>query len=161
MGECVEHDSDPPGPFSEMGPEIREVSADNREQLLDRVLADDTAASHTHPALGERLAAIGQPPRWPRTVETTAADHFFGSQKGELAAMLDREWQAAHGRKWRARHDEIRGRRERLQQLAALTSPTPELTFERGLLMEREGDANAALDFYLSAHREGHAAGGL
>jgi hypothetical protein len=134
---------------------------EKREHLLDRVLADDTAGSHTHPALRERLAAIGQPPRWPRALQTTAAEYFFGSQKEQLAAMLDRDWQGAHGRTWRARHDEIRGRRERLQQLAGLCSPTPEQTVERGLLLEREGDVSAAFELYLSAHRQGHAAGGL
>jgi len=157
----IERDGVPScNPFSEMGPQIWDAVED-RQQLLDRLLARDTSASDTHPALRDRLAAVGRPPHWPDTLEKRAADYFFGSQKEELAAVLDRQWHDAHGREWTTRHDEIRTRRERLAKLAALRSPTPEQIYERGRLTESEEDENAALELYMSAHEQGHAAAGL
>jgi Zn-dependent protease with chaperone function len=158
--ERVQHEADPPRPFAEMGPEIWEAVEDPAE-LLDRLLAAETAARDTHPALRDRLTALERPARLPGAAPVSAVECFFGSQTPELAAVLDREWQSRHGREWRLQHDEIRARRERLSQLAALPSPTPEETFERGALTEQEGPEDAALDLYQSAFRQGHAAGGL
>jgi Zn-dependent protease with chaperone function len=156
----VEEDPNPPNPFMQLGPELWD-GVENRAQLLDRLLEDDTAASDTHPALRDRLAALNQPPRWPGPVQLTAADSFFGSQKPELAGALDRQWQDTRGQEWKKQHDEIRTRRERLAHLVAVPSPTPEQTFERGVLVERECDEDAALQLYLAAHQQGHPAAGL
>jgi Zn-dependent protease with chaperone function len=158
--ERVAEDPNPPNPFSQMGPEIWNAVAD-RPELLDRLVAEDTGASDTHPALRDRLRALQQAPQWPDPVTLTAADYFFGPQKQQLAATLDEEWRHTHGSAWRMRHGEIRKRRARLAQLAALSSPSPAQTFERGVLTEAEGDADAALDFYMSAHQQGHAPAGL
>ncbi len=156
----VEEDPNPPNPFSQMGPALWDGS-DNKAQLLDRLLRGDTTASDTHPPLRDRLAALNQPPRWPDPVPVTAADYFFGSQKQVLAGALDEQWQETYGRDWTERHSEIRKRRERLAELAALSSPTAEQTFERGALVEHEGDQDAALQLYTAAHGQGHAAAGL
>ena len=156
----VQEDPNPPNPFSQLGPALWD-GVENKAQLLDHLLRDDTAASDTHPALRDRLAALNQPPQWPGPVTVTAADYFFGSQKLELAGALDKQWQETYGRDWTERHFEIRRRRNRLAQLAALPSPTAEQTFERGALVERECDEDAALELYVTAHRQGHAAAGL
>ena len=158
--ERVQHDPNPPTPFSEMSPEIwRAVNRD--EGLLARLTAGNTRTSDSHPPLRDRLAAIGQQPHWPRPVQSNAADFFFGPQKRELAAALDREWQGIHGTWWRQRHEVVRQRRDRLATLAALSAPTPGQVFERASLTREEDDENAALELYLAAHRQGHAAAGL
>ena len=115
----------------------------------------------THPALRDRLGSLGQPPQWPGPVTVTAADSFLGAEKRALVDGLDRMWREAHGEKWTKRHDEIRARRSRLSGLTAVPSPTREQTFERGQLLQAEGDPDAALDLYLAAHNQGHAAAGL
>jgi Zn-dependent protease with chaperone function len=158
--ERIDEDPNPPHPFAQLGTDLWE-GIEDRAQLIDRLLEDDTTASDTHPALRDRLAALNESPRWPDPVTVAAVDYFFGSHKAELASALDTQWQDTQGREWRSRHDEIRERRERLAHLAALSSPTSEQTFERGGLLEDEGDEDAALDLYFSAHEEGHAAAGL
>lgn len=156
----VAEDPNPPGPFSQLGPEIRN-GVEDRGALLDRLVAGDTAASDSHPALRERLRALQQPPQWPDPVGVTAAECFFGPQQRELAAIFDEEWRQTHGRTWKIRHREIRERRERLAQLASLASPSPAQTFERGVLTQSEGDVEAALHLYRSAHQHGHTEAGL
>jgi Zn-dependent protease with chaperone function len=158
--ERIEDDPNPPHPFAQMGTDLWE-GVEDRAQLIERLLEDDTTTSDTHPALRDRLAALQEPPRWPDPVTVAAVDYFFGSQKAELRSALDARWQDRHGRDWKSRHDEIRVRRERLAYLAALPSPTSEQTFECGELLEEDGDEDAALDLYLSAHNQGKAAAGL
>jgi Zn-dependent protease with chaperone function len=158
--ERVAEDLDPPEPFSGMGPDIWS-GVEDRAELVDRLIGADTGASDTHPALRDRLRALQQLPQWPDPVGVTALDYFFGRQKKELAATFDEKWRATHGRAWKMRHEEIRKRRERLAQLVAVSSPSPDQTYERGLLTEEEGDVNTALHFYMAAHQEGHAEAGL
>ena len=143
-----------------MGPEIWE-NVEDREQWLERLMSTDTEPPHTHPALRDCLGSLGQPPQWPGPVTVTAADSFLGDEKRALVQALDRSWRDAHGARWMKRHDEIRARRSRLSGLTAVPSPTREQTFERGQLLQAEGDADGALDAYLAAHRQGHAAAGL
>ena len=156
----LEHEPEPPNPFSEMGPDIW-TSVEDRNALLDELLSAVTRASDTHPALRDRLATIGQSPRWPDAPRTTAADEFFGVEKQALADALGKPWRAAREEWWRGRHDEIRSRRRRLAALAELPSPTPEQTFERGELLEQDGHRDEALELYRSASRSGHARAGL
>ena len=42
-----------------------------------------------------------------------------------------------------------------------MSSPTPEETFERAVLVERDSEEDAALELFLSAQQRGHAAAGL
>ncbi len=156
----VESDPKPPDPFSRLGPDLWNTVED-RARLLDRLIEADTTASDTHPALRDRLAALGEPPQWPDPADATAADYFLGSQRPQVTAALDRLWQDAHGRAWQERHAEIRARRQRLQELAGLSAPTAEQIYEHGLLQEDEGNEDAALRLYSSADDAGHPPAGL
>ena len=158
--EQVTEDSDPPQPYSRMGPDIW-TGVEDRAELVDRLIGADTRASDTHPALRDRLRALQYVPQWPYPAGVMALDYFFGGQKKELAATFDERWRATHGRGWAMRHEEIRNRRERLAHLAALSSPSRDQTYERGSLTEEEGDVDTALHFYMGAHRGGHAEAGL
>jgi hypothetical protein len=151
----VSEQPEPPAPFSALTPEIWRLVED-RARLVERVLGYDADASDTHPTLRERLRALQQRPEWPDVGQVSAADHFLGPQKAELAAALDERWRNRHGREWTRRHDDIRRRRQALAALAAVPSPTPEDTFRRGQLTELEGDADAALRLYVAAHERGH-----
>jgi hypothetical protein len=128
---------------------------------MNRLLAEVTQASDTHPALGDRLRAIDQIPRWPDAPAASAADEFFGAQKIEVAERLAREWMDYRGPDWRRRHDEMRQRRARLAVLDGIASPTAEQTFEHGTLLEEDGRYEAALERYRLARDAGHAAAGL
>jgi Zn-dependent protease with chaperone function len=158
--ERVADHPDPPAPFSEIGPGIWD-DVEDRDEIIERVLDDDPRESDSHPPLRVRLQALNQPSTWPGVIQKTAADVFFGPQKTELAARLDARWHEAHVDEWTRRHAEIRKRRGRLAELAALSSPTRDQTFERGQLTEAEGETDAALGFYMRAYEAGLAAAGL
>jgi Zn-dependent protease with chaperone function len=156
----IENEPNPPNPFSELGLELWDGVKD-RAQLIDRLLHDDTEPSSTHPALRERLAALKQAARWPAPVTVAAVDYYFGTEKFQVTAALDKQWQEAHGDEWRERHGAIRTTSERLAQLSALPSPTPAETFERGQLLEGEGEDDEALALYRVALQQGLPAAGL
>ena len=157
--ERVEHTPDPPNPFVEMGPDIW-AAVSNRNEVFERLLTARTEALHSHPALRDRLAAIDREAHWPEPPAATAADEFFGSEKQTLTSALGEEWRAAREAGWRERHQVIRKRRERLAQLDALAVPTAEQTCERGTLTQEDGRESDALELFLAAHQQGHAAAG-
>ena len=158
--ERVEHEADIPNPFAAMAPGIWS-DVEDKQGVMNRLLAEVTRASDTHPALRDRLRAIDQIPRWPDAPAASAVDEFFGAQKIEVAEALAREWMDERGPDWRRQHDEVRQRRARLAVLAGIVSPTVDQTFEYGSLLEEDGRHEAALGRYRSAHDAGHAAAGF
>ena len=156
----VEQEADIPNPYVAMSPGIWS-NVEDRQRLMERLLAEVTEASDTHPALRDRLRAIDQTPLWPSAPVTSAADEFFGPQKSEVAAALAREWLSARGPDWRRQHDEIRQRQKRVTILETLASPTIDQTFEHGTLLDEDGRHDAALARFRVAHAAGHAAAGL
>jgi Zn-dependent protease with chaperone function len=158
--ERVEREADIPNPYAAMDPDIWS-DVEDKPAVMNRLLAEVTQASDTHPALGDRLRAIDQVPRWPDAPAASAADEFFGPQKIDVAGMVAREWMDERGPDWRRRHDEIRQRRARLAALDGITTLTAAQTFEYGSLLEEDGRCEAALERYRSAHDAGHAAAGL
>lgn len=158
--ERVEQEPDIPNPYAAMSPGIW-ADVEDKAGVMNRLLAEVTQASDTHPALGDRLRAIDQIPRWPDAPAASAADEFFGAQKIEVAERLAREWMDYRGPDWRRRHDEMRQRRARLTVLDGIASPTAEQTFEHGTLLEEDGRYEAALERYRLARDAGHAAAGL
>ena len=158
--ERVEQEADIPNPYAAMDPGIWS-DVEDKPGVMNRLLAEVTQASDTHPALGDRLRAIDQVPRWPDAPAASAADEFFGARKIEVADMVAREWLDERGPDWRRRHDEMRQRRARLAALDGIATLTPDQAFEYGSLLEEDGRYQAALERYRSAHDAGHAAAGL
>ena len=156
----VEREPDIPDPYAAMTPGVWS-EVDDQQALMNRLLAQSTQASDTHPALRDRLRAIGQLPLWPSAPGASAADEFFGPAKLELTGRLAREWRAERGPDWRRRHEDIHRRRARLGELEALATPTAEQSFEWGALLEDEGRCDAAFARYRSAHEAGHVAAGF
>ena len=156
----VEHEAEIPDPYAAMTPGVWS-EVDDQKALMNRLLAEVTQASDTHPALQDRLRAIDQLPQWPSTPRASAADEFFGRTKLELTERLSSEWRADRAPDWRRRHEEIQRRRARLAELEALPSLTAEQLFECGTLLEEDGRYDAALARYRSAHEAGHAAAGF
>ena len=157
--ERVEHTPEPPNPFVEMGPDIW-AAVTNRNELFERLLSARTDASDSHPPLRERLVAIDREAHWPERPNATAVDEFFGSEKLTLTSALGQKWCAGREAWWRERHEAIRTRRARLAQLDAISAPTAQQTYERGVLTEDDERESDALELFLTAHRLGHAAAG-
>lgn len=158
--ERVEEEAEIPNPYAAMAPGIWS-DVEDKPAVMNRLLAEVTQASDTHPALSDRLRAIGQIPRWPDAPAASAADDFFGLQKIEVAGMVAREWMDDRGPDWRRRHDEMRQRRARLAVLDGVVMPTADQAFEYGSLLEEDGQYDAALHRYRTAHDAGHAAAGF
>jgi Zn-dependent protease with chaperone function len=156
----VEDEADIPDPYADMTPGIWS-EVEDQNALMNRLLAEITQASDTHPALQDRLRAIDELPRWPSAPRASAADEFFGRAKLELTGRLARDWRADRGPDWRRRHDEIQRRRARLVELERKASPTAEQSFEWGTLLEDDGRHDDALTRYRSAHAAGHVAAGF
>jgi Zn-dependent protease with chaperone function len=156
----VEQEADIPNPYAAMTPGIWS-SVEDKQKVMNRLLAEITEASDTHPALRDRLRAIAQTPQWPEVPTISAADELLGSKKTEIVEELAKTWMQDRGPDWRRRHDDIRRRRERLAELEAIASPTSDQLFEYGSLLEEDGRDAAAIDRYRMAHAAGHAAAGL
>ena len=93
------------------------LPAEEETMLLRRAAAADPDPFDTHPTLGERLAALGQPVAAPAPPATTAAEAWLGARLPTLAQELDAEWRAARASHWQQRHAELRGQRQRLAAL--------------------------------------------
>jgi Zn-dependent protease with chaperone function len=159
---AVERDEgDGPGPFSRAQPDVWPVVAAEGEARLEALLSRTTGPWETHPAAGERLAAIGGTPRIPTAPDRTAGDVWLGTQKARLAARLDEEWAAAEGEAWRRQRDERRESRERLLALERIAAPTPAQLYEKARLVESLDGMPAALPLYEGAAAAGHAGAAL
>ena len=160
--QSVHDDPEPPGAFSRMGPDVwRSVRTADHGRLLDQLLETDPSPYDTHPPLRDRLTRIGQQPKLPAAVVSTAADELLAEHKDEIVAALDDDFRAARADDWRRRHEELRANRARLAELDAVEQPTPQQIFEHGVLNERVGDQERALSRYRSALAAGHYAAGL
>jgi Zn-dependent protease with chaperone function len=158
----VEHDPEPPAPYSQMGTQLwATVPDDDMETALKRLIAQSSAPEDTHPLLEERLRALGEAARLPGRAEHSAAEVYLGAQMRTIAAKLDTAWQASHARDWRAQHATVRKSRQRLAELSDSASPTAEEIFERGELLERLEGQDRALPQYHAALDAGHARGSL
>lgn len=84
---------------------------------LQRALQRRTGWSDTHPALGDRLAALGATAAVPPAAEQSAAAAFLGPTAEVLAREFDERWRAGISQPWRERHEQ---RQQERQELAML-----------------------------------------
>jgi Zn-dependent protease with chaperone function len=130
---------------------------------LERALATETNPDESHPALRQRLAAIGAEPRLPPPVAESAAEVFLGQTLGHLLQEVSRRWQQSAAAGWRQRHEHLQQMQRRLEELASLSQlgeHSPELAWEFACLTEELAGPDAALPLYtaLLARAPGHAA---
>ena len=153
--DVVERMSDEPEPpaglYRELAAALREPPSDVGRRVLRARLAEPTAPTDTHPALGERLAALGYsgipwgldlaPP------QASAAEALLGpAGHASLCDRLGRDWCDALRARWAERHAEAGRERERLAALDAADRLDVAGARERAELVERRGDAAAALE---------------
>src|SRR5258708_6830317 len=111
---------------------------------LQQALASTTAPDDTHPALTERLKAIGESPHLASPEPGQAADRLLGPALARITEALDRRWQENIQSSWAARHREVQEGRRRLAELDAKhdggTELTPQEAFDRAMLTEGFGN---------------------
>lgn len=132
-------------PFQSIGRDVaRTLAPDEAAGWLSRALARRTTFDDTHPALGDRLAALGEAARLalPQPGES-AADALLGPASADIVAQFDARWRAHVGPRWAERHRQLAAARERLAELERAAADgrvlAPAEAIERADLAEEVG----------------------
>jgi Zn-dependent protease with chaperone function len=144
-------------------------------QYLQEALAETTGCADTHPALVDRLAALGLPGEAAANTLTPPPAHphqsaalvWLGALAHDLRRRHQDTWRDGMGDSWRARHAEYVGSLERLHALQAQASTgvlsddehwerwnlLRELDDARVIVPDREAAALAYVDAHLNDNR--------
>ncbi|MCS6861080.1 MAG: M48 family metalloprotease [Abditibacteriales bacterium] len=147
-------------PFAAMATALRSgPQPEEAVAWLDRALARKTDTTDTHPALADRLRALGYlqasdggdaPAHVPLPPPLTqnAAEFFLGEALPCLVEHFDLAWQKAVQPKWQERHQYAQQARQTLRELEekAQSQPlTEKEAFTRARLTAEFGDQSAAI----------------
>jgi Zn-dependent protease with chaperone function len=109
----------------------RQVPQQEYDAYLKKAMKIRTQNADTHPALADRLAALGYAPRegrildsagkpleLQRPVQVSAADELLGrGQVERLLKQFDEDWAKAIDKDWKARHEEVRKMKKSIEEL--------------------------------------------
>ena len=108
----------------------RMLKASAPSATIERALERRGLDEDTHPALAQRLEALGllhdgRVDPWvatqlDRPFAESAAEHYLGGRAREILDALDAEWRTAIREPWEERHAELQRRRCRIEELMAL-----------------------------------------
>lgn len=84
---------------------------------LDAALAEETGHADTHPALKDRLAALGTEPQIPAPARQNAAELWLSDSCARVLETFDDEWYAHNEEHWRERYEYVQTGRQRLAEL--------------------------------------------
>jgi len=135
-----------------MGQRLREAPATvSVEQARGRALAEKTGYDDSHPALADRLAALGVAADEARTMPVgppaePAAVRYLGPALPVLAQQLSRRWLDGLGTAWDQRQQETRKGEERLAELEERAASQ--------VLTEAEAEEVARLTYELRTDEE-------
>jgi Zn-dependent protease with chaperone function len=138
-------------PFANLTPHsLEQMTATEAQTWLEQALARPTDCADTHPALADRLQALGASAELAPPTEGQSADRLLGSSLAGIVTEFDARWQENIGPAWQDRHQELVLGRQRLTELNQQLVQGKELTideaFERFTLSDAlNGDAAAAL----------------
>lgn len=112
------------------------LDVDMRTRFLETASQRKTDHLDTHPALSDRLAAMGVAidPAAARLLEvprTTAASAWLGASLEAIKHEFDRQWQDSVAEDWRSRHAHLQERTERLSALEAQAEMSTDEAWER------------------------------
>jgi hypothetical protein len=145
-------------PYSSMGHQVAaSLDKTSTKVWLDQALAQRTTCDDTHPALADRLKAIGETPRLCPPASGWGADRLLGDALALVTETFDRRWHDRILPDWEARHRTVQEQRRRLAELDARHDDGIELSlqdaYDRARLTESfGGDAIAALEQFRVLH---------
>jgi Zn-dependent protease with chaperone function len=145
-------------PYRDMGHRVAsELDAESTRGWLERALEGETTSADTHPALSDRLKAIGEAPDFAPPPAGQAADTLLGEALGELTEAFDRRWRDRILPAWEERHRKVQEDRSRLADLNERHAVGSELSlqeaYDRATLTESTGnDADGALEQLRALH---------
>jgi Zn-dependent protease with chaperone function len=122
------------------------VDVDLRTRLLEEAGKLETDHLDTHPALADRLAAIGAEMDSVAASKLevpvrSAASAWLGSNLESIKQEFDKDWQENVAENWRSRHAYLQERQQRLATLAAQQTFTTEEQWEHiGIVDELKPD---------------------
>ena len=124
---------------------------------LGPAMANLSTPADTHPALSERLAAMGEGPSFSPPEPGEGADGLLGPTLEQTTKALDSKWRDSILSAWELRHKEIQEGRRRLTVLNEKHANGFDLTlqerWERAELTEAVAkDADAALEQWRALH---------
>jgi hypothetical protein len=133
------------------------VAPEDEKEWLERALAQPSTVDDTHPALSERLAAIGEAPVVEHVVPGEGADQLLGAGLADIARRLDERWASDIAPSWEQHHEKLSRERSRLAELQAARRDGASLDagqlLELASLTETHGDGEAAaLPMFREAH---------
>lgn len=119
-----------------------------RDDWLQAGLRRFSTEPDTHPALGERLAALNIQPELPAHAPDRNALSLLGSMGPALLNWCDEQWRAANADAWRKRHDEIKEARWKIAQYQSMPAEElkPDDRWEKSLLLLDVGQTRAAIE---------------
>ncbi len=142
----------PIDPYTRLLPTLRSVGkCENDHQWLEQELAVDTNSEDSHPSLRDRLGAIGEAPRVPDPIETSACEAWLGPKRSAVLGRLDEAWREEVSESWKERYEKVQGDRARLCELSNRAEQAPlsmEDEFDRIELIENLEGGHVALPQY-------------
>ena len=140
-GLAAEHACPAVAPFSSIGRAVASlVDAVDADYWLRRALATDAQVHDTHPALADRLQAIGAPAQFTPPAVGAAADGLLGNALARVATDLDQRWSAAITPAWAQRYEAAQQQREQLAALNARVTAGDELSIADAYTRARLSD---------------------
>jgi Zn-dependent protease with chaperone function len=139
-------------PYRSMSQSVgADVDSASAKKWLDRATAAKTDSSNTHPALADRLHAVGAKPLLAPPAPGESADRLLGDAALSLAEHFDERWQSLIRPSWEERHRKVQEDRRVIAELDEKHDGGAELTveeaFNRALLTESVRDqADVALE---------------
>lgn len=139
-------------PYSSMGKRLAaELDTESAQLWLEQALWRKTTSGDTHPALCDRLQAIGEQARLCPPAPGQSADQLLGDALADISEAFDSNWRRSVLNSWQQRHQVVQQHRRRLEELEARLANGASLSiaeaFERAHLTETVArDRGAALE---------------
>lgn len=146
-------------PYAELtGRVAAELDEASAQGWIQQALSRQTTLDDTHPALTERLKAIGESPSFAPPAPGQGADRLLGRALASVTEAFDRKWHDSVLPAWQERHRQVQEGRRRLEELNARYASGAELSVEdageRAFLTESVGeDVEGALEQFRLLHR--------
>jgi Zn-dependent protease with chaperone function len=115
-----------------------------RERWMQQAMQQSTSTADTHPALADRLLAIGASPELMTPEPGLSADQLLGAALDAITARLDADWSRRVEAGWRERFDQSSRDRDTLAAFDARRANGETLEFDddfnRALLLDHASD---------------------
>jgi Zn-dependent protease with chaperone function len=107
-------------PYSEfVAHAIRDVPAEELRSWQETALSTKTSYDDTHPALADRLQAMGVEADFSPPLQGDSAEQLLGVERARLESVFDAQWRERVAESWKQVHENTRINRQRLAELRA------------------------------------------